>query len=133
MASLTDAPVAALLEAPHHAVISTLNTDGSILSAVAWISLENGELAVNSAEGRQWPGNLDRDPRVTAVVMDANNPYEYVEIRGTASGSTDDADDHIDRLAQQYIGQEKYPFRTSGEVRRKYVITPERVRYQKQG
>ncbi len=133
MASLTDAPVAALLEAPNHAVISTLNQDGSILSAVAWISLENGELAVNSAEGRQWPGNLDRDPRVTVVVMDATNPYEYVEIRATASGSTDDADDHIDRLAQQYIGQEKYPFRTPDEVRRKYVITPERVRYQKQG
>ena len=132
MASLTDAPVVALLEAPHHAVVSTLNEDGSILSAVAWISLENGELAVNSAEGRQWPANLDRDPRVTVVVYPADSPYEYVEIRGTATGSTDDADDHIDRLAKQYINQDKYPFRSPGEVRRKYVITPDRVRYQNQ-
>jgi PPOX class probable F420-dependent enzyme len=133
MTSLQDDAVTALLEAPHHAVISTLNDDGSILSAVAWISLENGELAINSAEGRRWPGNLDRDPHVTVVVLNQENPYEYVEIRGTATGSTEDADDHIDRLAHQYIGQDKYPFRTDGEVRRKYVITPERVRYQKQG
>jgi len=114
-------------------VISTLNSDGSILSTVAWISLEDGELAVNSAEGRRWPGNLDRDPHITALVYDPSNPYEYVEVQGTAAGTGQDADDHIDRLAQAYIGQDKYPFRASGEVRKKYMITPDRVRHQKQG
>ena len=114
-------------------MISTLNSDGSILSTVAWISLEDGELAVNSAEGRRWPGNLDRDRRITALVYEASNPYEYVEVQGTAAGTDQDADDHIDRLAHTYIGQDKYPFRTPGEVRKKYVITPERVRHQKQG
>jgi PPOX class probable F420-dependent enzyme len=133
MATLNDDAVKRLLEGPHHAVISTLNEDGSILSTVAWISLENGELAVNSAQGRQWPANLDRDPRVTALVYEGTNPYEYVEIEGTAKGTRDDADDHIDRLAQTYIGQDKYPFRGPDEVRRKYLITPTRVRYQKQG
>jgi PPOX class probable F420-dependent enzyme len=133
MASLNDAPVAALLEAPHHAVVSTRNEDGSILSTVAWISLEDGELAVNSAEGRRWPANLDRDPHVTVLVYAADNPYEYVEVRGRATGTRDDADDHIDRLAKKYINQDEYPFRAPGEVRRKYVITPDRVRHQKQG
>jgi PPOX class probable F420-dependent enzyme len=133
MASLQDDAVRALLEAPHHAVVSTLNEDGSVLGAVAWITLEDDELAVNSAEGRQWPANLERDPRITVLVMDQSNPYEYVEIRGTATGTHDDADDHINRLAKQYIGQDEYPFRAAGEVRRKYVITPQRVRYQKQG
>jgi PPOX class probable F420-dependent enzyme len=133
MATLNDDDVKQLLEGPHHAVISTLNADGSILSTVAWISLENGELAVNSAEGRQWPGNLDRDPHITALVYEGSNPYEYVEIQGTATGTRDGADDHIDRLAKTYIGQDKYPFRGPGEVRRKYVITPQRVRHQKQG
>ena len=133
MATLNDGDVRGLLEGPHHAVISTLNPDGSILSTVAWISLEDGELAVNSAEGRRWPGNLDRDPHITALVYEASNPYEYVEVQGTAAGTDEDADDHIDRLAQTYIGQDKYPFRAPGEVRKKYVITPERVRHQKQG
>ena len=132
MASLNDDAVQSLLTAPHHAVISTKNADGSILSTVAWISLEDGELAVNSAEGRQWPANLDRDPTVTALVYPADNPYEYVEVQGSATGTHDDADDHIDRLSQKYIGQESYPFRGAGEVRKKYVITPSRVRHQKQ-
>jgi PPOX class probable F420-dependent enzyme len=133
MATLNDDAVGALLQAPNFAVISTLNEDGSVHSAVAWISLEDGELAVNSAEGRRWPANLDRDPRVTVLVFDQSNPYEYVEIRGTATGTAQDADAQINRLAKKYIGQDEYPFRAPGEVRRKYVITAQRVRRQKQG
>jgi PPOX class probable F420-dependent enzyme len=133
MANLSDDAVRALLEQPNYAVISTLNEDGSILSAVVWISLEDGVLAVNSAAGRKWPANLDRDPRITVVVYPAENPYDYVEVRGTAHGSREDADDHINRLAKLYIGQDEYPFRQPGEERLKYTITPERVRHQKQG
>ncbi len=132
MASLNDPAVGELLRGPNSAIISTHNEDGSILSAVAWISLEDGQLAVNTAEGRQWPTNLDRDPQVTALVYNQSNPYEYVEIRGTASGTREDADDHIDRLSHVYIGQD-YPYKSAGEVRRKYVISPHRVRYVKQG
>ncbi len=133
MATLNDDAVRALLQASHCAVISTLNEDGTILDAVVWISLEDGELAVNSAEGRAWPANLDRDPRVTVLVYDQSNPYEYVEIRGTAAADRDGADAHINRLAKAYIGQDEYPFRQPGEVRVKYVIDPAKVRYQKQG
>jgi PPOX class probable F420-dependent enzyme len=130
---LDDSGVRALLEAANYAVVSTLNADGSMRSAVVWISLEANELAVNSARGRGWPTNLERDPRVTVLVYPADNPYEYVEIRGTATGSREDADDHIDRLAKKYLGQDEYPYRQPGEERIKYVITPEHVRYQKQG
>ena len=133
MASIQDEAVRGLLEPANHAIVSTLNQDGSIHNAVAWISLEDGDVAVNSAAGRKWPANLDRDPRVTVLVYDQSNPYEYVEIRGTAKGSRDDADDHIDRLAKKYIDQDEYPFRQPGEERMKYTITPENVRYQKQG
>ena len=133
MASLNDGAVRDLLQAPNHAVLSSLNEGGSIHSTVVWFSLDDGELAVNSAEGRRWPANLDRDPHVTLTVFDPANPYEYVEIRGTATGTREGADEHIDRLAKAYIGQDTYPFRAPGEVRKKYVITPRRVRHQKQG
>jgi PPOX class probable F420-dependent enzyme len=132
MASLDDGGVRAVLEPANYAVVSTLNEDGSIHCAVVWISLENGELAVNSARGRLWAGNLDRDPRVTAVVYPGDNPYDYVEVAGTATGTRDDADEHINRLAKKYIDQDEYPFRQPGEERIKYVITPRRVRHQKQ-
>ncbi len=133
MSSLNDAAVRNLLEPPNYAVVSTVNADGSILSAVVWVSLEDGEVAVNSAVGRRWPTNLERDPHITILVYPADNPYDYVEIEGTARGSTDDADAHINRLAKKYIGQDEYPFRQPGEQRIKYVVTPTRVRHQKQG
>jgi len=133
MADLSDSDVAQLLSEPNHAVLSTLNDDGSILSCVVWITADNGELAVNSAVGRRWPTNLERDPRVTVLVYEQGNPYNYVEIEGTASGTTDGADEHINRLAKKYLGQDEYPFRQEGEQRIKFVIEPKKIRHQKQG
>jgi PPOX class probable F420-dependent enzyme len=131
MADIGDAPVKQLLDNPNHAVVSTLNEDGSIHSTVAWVSGDDGEVAVNSARGRKWPTNLERDPTVTVTIVDQNNPYEYVEIRGKAR-EADGADEHIDRLAQKYIGQEKYPYHQPGEERVKFVVSPDKVRHQKQ-
>jgi PPOX class probable F420-dependent enzyme len=133
MATLDDPAVTALLGAPNHAVISTFNLDGSIHSTVVWQEVVDGVLSVNSAAGRRWPTNLDVDPRVTVVVLAQDNHYEYVEVRGTATGTTEGADEQIDRLAKKYIGQDRYPFRGDGEQRVRYVITPDRVRHQKQG
>jgi len=132
MASLNDDGVQALLNAPNCAVISTHNADGSILSTVVWISLEEGELAVNSAEGRHWPTNLERDPRITALVYPDGNPYDYVEIQGTVTSTHQDADAHIDRLAKKYTGSDTFGGNQPGDVRVKYVITPTRVRHQVQ-
>ena len=132
MAQISDAPVKQLLDKPNHAVISTLNEDGSIHSAVVWVSPEGEAVAVNSAEGRKWPRNIDRDPTVNVMVYDQSNPFEYVEIRGRAQRA-DGADEHIDQLSQKYINQDEYPFRQPGEERIKFVVQPDRVRYQKQG
>jgi PPOX class probable F420-dependent enzyme len=132
MASLNDPGVRELLEGPNYATISTLNADGSIHSTIIWIAQEDVSVSVNSAVGRLWPRNLERDPRVTVVVQEAGNPYHFVEIRGTASGSREGADENINALAKKYIGQDEYPFRAPGEERIKFVITPERVRYVKQ-
>jgi PPOX class probable F420-dependent enzyme len=132
VASIDDPGVRELLEKPNHAVISTLNADGSIHNAVIWVDLEDGAVAVNSAVGRVWPSDLERDPRVTVLVFDQKNPYEYVEIRGTATGTTEGADEHIDRLAKKYLGQDTYPYRQPDEQRVKFLITPGRVRHMKQ-
>jgi PPOX class probable F420-dependent enzyme len=132
MASLTDQQVQELLTQPNYAVISTLNHDGMIHSTVVWVSLEGDKIAVNSAVGRLWPTNLERDPRATVLVWESGNPYNFVEIRGTATGSTEGADEHIDQLAKKYIGQDKYPYRQPGEQRIRFVIEPHHVRHVKQ-
>lgn len=129
MTELTDPNVQQLLSAPNYGVASTLNRDGSILSTVVWLDYVDGELAVNSAVGRRWPSNLDRDPHITLVVVDPENSQRFVEIRGKAQGTLAGAREHIDRLAHKYLGSD-YPFMSEGEVRKKFVITPDVVRYQ---
>ena len=132
MATLDDPAVRELLEQPNYAVVSTVNHDGVLHDTIVWISAEDGAIAVNSAVGRLWPTNLQRDPRVTALVFESGNPYHFVEIRGTAAATLEGADEHINKLAKKYIGQDEYPFRQPGEQRIKFVITPEHVRHVKQ-
>ena len=130
--TLDDPGVKVLLDKKNHAVCSTLNEDGSIHSTVVWVSVEDGQVAVNSAVGRRWPSNLERDPRITVVVYDESNPYDYVEVRGTATARLEGADDHIDRLAKKYMDADSYPFRQPGEQRVTFLVTPTLVRHQKQ-
>jgi PPOX class probable F420-dependent enzyme len=131
--TLDDPGVQALLAKKNHAVVSTHNQDGSIHSTVVWVNVEDGRLAVNSAVGRKWPTNLERDPTIALVVYDEDNPYDYVEVRGTARGTTEGADGHIDRLAKKYMGADSYPFRQAGEQRITYLVEPALIRHQKQG
>ncbi len=133
MTDIEDPGVKKLLDGGNHAVVSTLNEDGSIHSTVVWTNVEQGKLAVNSALGRKWPTNLQRDPRVSVIVYDESNPYDYVEVRGTVTSSTDDADGHIDRLAKKYIDADSYPYRQAGEQRVSFLVEPSLVRHQKQG
>lgn len=132
MATLRDPEVRPLLEAANCAVISTHTEDGTITSAVVWQSYEHGVLAINGTPDRVWAANLERNPQITLVVFPAGNPYEYVEVRGAAVGSREDADAHVDRLAQKYLGVERFTGGRAGEVRIKYTITPSVVRYEDQ-
>ena len=70
-----------------------------------WVDVQDGMPVLNTAEGRAWPRNLERDPRVTLTVQNMENPYEYVEIRGRVAERTHEgADEHIDALAQEVHG-----------------------------
>lgn len=133
MAEISDPGVSELLSKPNHAVLSTVNSDGSIHSAVIWLNTEDDKLALNTARGRAWPTNLERDPNATLLLLNEDNPYEYVEIRGTAELTDEGADEHIDTLAQKYINQEKYPWRSPDEQRVKVLLTPKRVRHAQAG
>jgi len=119
-----------LLEAPNFAAVATLRADGAPHVAPVWVDVADDHVLLNSARGRAWPRNLERDPRVTLVVQNHENPYEYVSIRGRVSEITEeDADAHIDALAKKYLGVETYPMRRAGERRIIVRIEPEHVRH----
>jgi len=119
---------AELLRAKNFCNVSTINPDGSVLSVPVWVDVQDGKAVVNTAEGRVWPRNLERDPRVTLTVQNLENPYEYVSIRGRVAERTrDGADAHIDALAKKYLDRDSYPFRQPGEERLIFRVEPERV------
>ena len=116
-------------QGPNFVALATEDKSGRPRLVVIWADLDDGRIAVNSAEGRQWPANVRRQPEVSLVVVNRQNPYEYAEVTGRVVEDTrDGADEHIDRLAQKYLGVDEYPGRTEGEQRVKFLIEPERVR-----
>jgi PPOX class probable F420-dependent enzyme len=108
--------------------IASLMNDGSPQLTPVWIDYDGQFLLVNTAEGRTKQKNFVRDPRVAISVIDQNNPYNMVSIRGIVVQQTSDgADEHIDRLAKRYLGVDKYPFRAPGEKRVILKIKPEKI------
>lgn len=119
-----------LLEAKNFCHVGTIRKDGTPHIVPVWVDVENDYVALNTAEGRAWIANADRDPRITITIQNLENPYEYVEISGRVAERTHDgADEHIDALAKKYLDKDSYPFRQPGEVRVKVLVMPERVHH----
>ncbi|MCK9517640.1 MAG: PPOX class F420-dependent oxidoreductase, partial [Dehalococcoidia bacterium] len=66
--------------------------------------------------------------RLALSVHDSGNPYRYIEIRGKVVEKTHEgADAHIDKMAQKYLGEDKYPWKSPNEQRVIYRIRPEHI------
>ncbi|HEY7913185.1 MAG TPA: PPOX class F420-dependent oxidoreductase [Blastocatellia bacterium] len=108
------------------ASLATIMPDGTPQVTPVWVDYDGRYVLVNSARGRQKDKNMKRDSSVALSIMDPENPYRYLEVRGRVAEVTEEgAEDHIDKMANKYIGQERYPWRRPGEVRVLYKIEPE--------
>jgi PPOX class probable F420-dependent enzyme len=108
------------------AQLATLMPDGSPHVSPVWCEYDGRHILINSAKGRVKDRNMRRDPRVGLDLLDPDNPYRHLSIRGHVVDITEQgADEHIDKLTKKYIGQDQYPYRGSGEVRVLYKIEPE--------
>ena len=124
-------PIAKLLEGRNIAFVATLMKDGWPQITPTWVDLEDGKILVNTAEGRLKQKNISRDGRVAISVIDQNNPYHMVTVRGrVVEQRKEGADEHIDKLAKKYLSLDKYPLRSPNEKRIIIKIKPERVHYQ---
>src|ERR1700728_1875741 len=90
----------------------TLMPGGQPQVTPVWVDYDGRHVLINTAEGRQKDKNLQRDRRVALSIIDPDNPYRYLEVRGhVAERTRDGADQHIDAMTRKYLGQDKYPFR----------------------
>ncbi len=113
---------------PNYAHVATLMADGSPQVTPVWVDIEGDRILVNTAEGRSKPRNVRRDPRVAISIVKQDNPYSSAFVRGrVVEMRLEGADEHIDKLAMKYMGQESYPYRQAGEQRVIMVIEPEHV------
>jgi len=110
--------------------LATLMADGSPQVTPVWCDYDGAHVLVNSAKDRVKDKNMRRDGRVALSILDPDNSYRYLEIKGTVAEITEaGADAHIDKLAKKYLGVDKYPFRALGEVRVMYKIRPDHVSF----
>ncbi|HWP84465.1 MAG TPA: PPOX class F420-dependent oxidoreductase [Terriglobia bacterium] len=117
-----------LFQKKSFASLVTLMPDGSPQVTPTWVDFDGQHILINSARGRQKDRNMARDRRVALCILDPENPYRYLEVRGTVAEITEaGADAHIDRMAKKYLGLDHYPLRRPGEVRVLYKIEPRRV------
>ena len=112
----------ALLARPVLADIATVDRQGRPTITPVWIDVDGDEVRFNTARGRAKDANLTRDPHVAISVIDPDDPYGPVVLRGTVEASEDGADAHIDALAKKYMGVDSYPMRQPGEVRVTYRV-----------
>lgn len=97
-----------LAQGANFATITTLAPDGMPATHVMWVDADDDYILINTETGRAKFRYVQRDPRVSVVVWDNDNPYHYAEVRGrvveTATGP--EARKHIDELSQKYLGHE---------------------------
>lgn len=121
-----------LLSSKNFGILATLMDDGSPHATVVWVDYRDGYVLINTAVGRVKQKNVSRDPRVSLCVIDSSNPYHMVSIRGRVVEQVHEgADEHIDRLAERYLGLSKYPFKAQGEERVILKVKVEHVYHQR--
>jgi PPOX class probable F420-dependent enzyme len=105
--------------------LATIQPDGSPQVTPVWFDYTGGKLRVNTAKGRVKARNLSVGARVALSIVDPDNDYRYIQIRGIVSSeTTEGAKAHIDSLAKKYLGKDVYPWHNEKDVRVMYEITP---------
>jgi PPOX class probable F420-dependent enzyme len=127
MAELSDEQRAFLRDNAWPAIVTTLRRDGSPHATPVWVDEVDGEVWFNTVVGRMKERHLRTDPRASLILVDPQDQYRWVSVSGAASLQTEGADEHMDKLARKYLGQDRYPWPDPSQQRIIVRIRPERV------
>jgi PPOX class probable F420-dependent enzyme len=125
MAAIPDQYLDLLQKKKAFASLATAMPDGSPQVTPVWFDFKDGRVRVNTAKGRVKARNMQQGAPVALAIIDPDNPYRYLQIRGRVARVTEDgAVQHIDSLAKKYLGEDKYRTGKPGEVRMTLEIEP---------
>jgi PPOX class probable F420-dependent enzyme len=117
-----------LFERPVVATISTILPDGSPHAVPVWVDFDGEYVLVVTRKGGRKHRNLERRPDASLTLVDPENQYRYLMLKGEATELTEDgAFEVLDRLTQRYWGIDEYPYERE-EPRILVRIRPDAVR-----
>lgn len=115
-----------ILENKGFAHLASLGPDGEPQSHPVWFAWDGSTIQVSTTKDRQKYRNVTNDSRVSVSILDPENPYRYLELRGQVTKVDDDADySFINSLAKKYMDKDEYPFHQPGDERVIIHIAPE--------
>jgi PPOX class probable F420-dependent enzyme len=116
---------------PTFAHLATIMPDGTPQVTPVWFDYTNGKIRINSAKGRVKSRNMTEGAPIALSILDPDNAYRYIQIRGRVGHVTEEgADAHIDSLAKKYLGKDKYPWASPDQIRVIFEIEPGKVQGQ---
>ena len=112
-----DPKVCELAGGANFAAVTTVLPSGRMQTQPIWVTCDDEHLYLNTEVHRAKFRNIERDPRITVMIWDRENPYKYVEVRGrvveTIRGVA--ARQMIDDLSIKYNGRPYPPQRIQSE------------------
>ena len=115
-----------LLSTKALADVATIGPDGEPQVNPVWFDWDGEFVRFSQTTTRQKAHNLKRDPRIALSIVDLGNPYRYLEIRGTVVEVEPDPEKaFIDKMANKYLGVDKYPWSQPTDERIVMVVKPE--------
>jgi PPOX class probable F420-dependent enzyme len=137
--SMLTEPIVKFFRGKNFGFLGTVNKDGSPQVTPTWIDIiekeenEDGReeiILINTAMDRLKQKNVSRDPRVSISIVDEDNPYSMVTIKGrVVEQTTAGANEHIDKLAKRYLNADRYPAHSPGVKRIILKVKPEKIFY----
>jgi PPOX class probable F420-dependent enzyme len=115
-----------LVEAKAFPVVATVGPHGEPQANPVWITWDGEYIRFSQTTHHQKYHNLQRNNRIAMTFVDPENPYRYLEVRGTVAAIDEDTDlTFLNSLAQRYMNVETYPYHQEGDQRVIVVIKPE--------
>jgi PPOX class probable F420-dependent enzyme len=115
------------LDSDVFATLATVNADGSPQTTIHWVARDGDDVLLSTVRGRRHADNVERDPRVSVMVLGPDDPYAYLEVRGTSLVTEEGGRELIDALCEKYRGITPYPWDKPDAVRLVIRVPPEHV------
>ena len=97
-----------LLDDKTLATLVTVSDEGQPQATVLWKKYDGEAIKFSTLGTRKKAKNLEDNAKVSVMIVDPQNPYRYLELRGQADVTRDGAFEFVDELAKIYTSNDSF-------------------------